>query len=471
MKKTRAFLSALLLSASAMALAACSSSSSASDPKNEYADKDVDSSVREEVHNNVMDTDLLTGELENKTIKWLSHWDINPGITGKNKPTELVAFEEKYGGKIEWINCTWENRYEKLAELIQSGEGVDFFPANDMDAFPKGAIRGMFVPVDDYIDFSSPLWEDVKDINDDMMWNGSHYCTIVQATGDRIGCIYNRKTIAEAGLDDPADLYRKGQWDWDAFKSILEHFVDPANQHYGIEGWWYQFALMNTTGVPAVTIEDGKLKNNLSDPAMERVQNFMYDLNQSGCIAIGMGDYGWESHPEYVGEGKVLFYPVGLYELYTSPDTWKSIYGEDAFFVPMPKDPKADDYYIPVGMDSYVFVKGGSNPEGVAKFLDCKRFAILDENTKKVADQQFLDDFGWSADMVEMQHSMQELADANPIYDVSIGVSADCAEILDDQLRAASRGTPWNETYDTIYSTIKTYIDEINENPIQNNAD
>ena len=88
------------------------------------ADVDVDQSVRDEVNKAASNTDLLEDvELENKTIKWMATWDINPDASGKNKPTELVVFEEKYGGNIEYHQVTWENRYEKLAESISSGEG------------------------------------------------------------------------------------------------------------------------------------------------------------------------------------------------------------------------------------------------------------------------------------------------------------------------------------------------------------
>lgn len=463
MKKTKAFLAALLALTAALSVTACGEKEASSNP---YANVDVAEDVRNQIKENVMSSDLLTDEeIENKTIKWLSDWDINPDASGKNKPTELVAFEEKYGGSIEFIQCTFDNRYEKLAEMINSGDGVDFFYGGNMDAFPKGAVRGMFVPVDDYIDFSSPLWEDVREVNDSLLWNGKHYCTIVQTTGDKAACVYNKKTVQEAGLDDPAELYEKGEWTWDTFREMLQSFVDIENQHYGIDGWWYEFGLMGTTGVPAVEINDGKLISNIGDPAMERVQNYLYDLYSTGCIAIGVGDYGWTAHPEFVGEGKVLFYPVGLYPFYTEPEQWKTMFGEDAFFVPMPKDPDADEYYIPVGMESYCMVKGGQNPEGVARFLECKRFAILDEATKAVADQQFLDDYGWTQEMVEMQHSMQELADENPFLDLSTGVSTDCAELLDNNLRNSARGTPWNETYDAIYATLETYLEEINANP------
>ena len=447
----------LLLSAS---LTACGDK----DKEDPYAGVDVSKEFRSKISENVKNTDLLQDtELENKTIKWLSDWDINPDSTGKNKPVELVAFEEKYGGKIEWIQCDWENRYEKLSELINGGEGVDFFYAGNNDAFPKGAIREMFVPVDDYIDFSSPLWEDVQDVNDSLIWNGSHYCIVTQTVGDKVACVYNRKTIQEAGLTDPAELYARGEWDWNAFQSMLRSFTDPEAQHYGIDSWWYEFGLINTTGVAPVSIENGRLVNNLGDPAMERVQNYMYDLYTTGCISLGYGDYGWDTHPQYIGEGKLLFYPVGLYEFYKSSKDWKAIYGEDAFFVPMPKDPEADEYYTSVGMEAYTIVKGSQNPEGVARFLDCKRFVIMDEDTQALGDQQFRDDYGWSEDMIVMKHSMQELADKNVILDVSMGISADCTALIDDSLRLTARGTPWNETYDAVNAALDKIIKDANE--------
>ena len=462
MKKTKAFISAFLIIAASISMTSCGSKSESSSEE-DFGNVDVEQGVRDEVNQAASNTDLLDDtELENKTIKWMASWDINPDSTGKNKPTELVVFEEKYGGKIEYHHVDWAERYEKLSEAINGGEGIDFFWGGDMDAFPKGAIRNIFAPVDDYIDFDKPLWEDVKDVNDEFVWNGKHYLAFVQANGDKVGCIYNRKTIQEAGLDDPADLYAEGKWDWNAFEDMLQKFVDTDKQQYGIDGWWFESALINTTGVPPVAMKDGKLVSNISDPAMERVQNFLYDLNQTGCIAIGVGDYGWKEHPEYIGEGKLLFYPVGLYELYKEPEQWKATYGEDAFFVPMPKDPNADEYYIPVGMEAYTFVKDGSNPEGVAKFLECKRFAIMDEETKSIADKQFREDYGWNDEMVEMQREMQDLANENPFFDLSAGVSSDCAELLDQSLRNTARGTPWNETYESIASSVQTYIDEAN---------
>ena len=86
----------------------------------------------------------------------------------------------------------------------------------------------MFVPYDDYLDLDSELWADVKDANDSMIWDGKHYVATVEVTGDNCAIIYNRKTIDENGLDDPAELFEKGKWDWDAFQDMLSEFVDTS---------------------------------------------------------------------------------------------------------------------------------------------------------------------------------------------------------------------------------------------------
>ena len=113
-------------------------------------------------------------------------------------------------------------------------------------------------------------------------------------------------------------------------------------------------------------------------------------------------------------------------------------------------------------MEAYAFVKGGKNPEGVAKFLECKRFVLNDTDTLAVADKQMKDDYGWSDEMFEMKESMQKLAEENPLIDLSKGVSADCGELLDNSLRLTARGTPWSETYDSINTVVDKYIEEVN---------
>ena len=318
----RMALSCLLAAVLTVPLLACDASEADKGPK-----KDMSAATREQLADLAKSDERLTGELENKTIKWLSTWDINSDDTGKTTPVELAIFQERYGGKIEWHQTTHSARYDDLANAINSDEGIDFFYAGDWDAFPKGAVRGMFVPYDDYLDLDSELWADVKDANDSMIWDGKHYVAAVEVTGDNCAIIYNRKTIDENGLDDPVELFEKGKWDWDAFQDMLSEFVDTSNEHYGIDSWYFEAGLSASTGVPYIGLEDGKLVNNLRNEAIEDYQNWMYDLWQSDYIALGVGDYGWTSRDYYIGEGKLLFYPCGLWTLGTEKSQWSKTFG------------------------------------------------------------------------------------------------------------------------------------------------
>ena len=62
-----------------------------------------------------------------------------------------------------------------------------------------------------------------------------------------------------------------------------------------------------------------------------------------------------------------------------------------------------------------------------------------------------------------MREEMNRLGNENPTFDLSKGVSADCGTLLNDSLRLTARGTPWNETYDSISKQVEKYISEVNE--------
>ncbi len=455
MKKTKKILASLMAISMTAAVSSCNSS------KNSSSEDKLDPTIRKELSSIAASDKRLTGEIENKTIKWMANWGFTDGTH-----VEYAVFQERYGGKVEETIVDWSVRYEKLATAINGNEGIDFFPAGDADAFPKGAIKSMFAPVDDYIDFNTELWSDVKAVNDMLKWDGKHYVMCTNISGGNTAVFYNRKTIEEYGLDDPAELFKEGKWDWNTFKGMLEEFSDPDNGLYGLDGYWTEAALSLTTGVPYVGLKDGKLVNNLRDPNLERVQNFMADLHRSGCV-IDKEKFDWNEMPTFIGEGKELFYPCGLWAVYKSPSEWQKTLGKDAFFVPMPKDPEADEYYIPATVEGFLMVSGGKNPEGVAKFVECKRATLLNKAMDDIGNNLLIDSFGWTQEMIDMRDAMTELAIKNPVFDFYTGVSADVTDTLDSGeygIRASLQGgVSWAETVSACYNVMDTLIKDANE--------
>ena len=406
---------------------------------------------------------LLTGELENKTIKWFSFYDpFHASTSGNTKALSLELFEEKYGGEIEYIPTTWNSRFDDLSTKIIGGEGLDFIAGGDLDSFPNGVTNGMFQTVDDYIDYDSDLWAPVKDLNDMFFLGGHHYLIATAATAGQV-VYYNRQTIEAYGLDDPADQLEEGTWTWDAFKQDLLEFCDVDAGNYGLDGWFNEKPLMMTSGAPALEIKDGKLADNFYSPALERAMNFQRELFDNGLI-LDKNLTGWKTHIEYIGEGKELFYISGLYEINSSPDIWTKTFGEpeDVMFVPLPKDPNADAYYLPAGLEAYMLCKGAQNPEGVARLMECVIASYNDENAIRISDEKHKNDYGWSDEMVEMKHEVHRLTSENPVRDIYGGLTSDYSALLGDSINKAINGTDWYSTRDSIIDTVNTGLEEIN---------
>ena len=405
--------------------------------------------------------DSLTGELTNKTVKWLSFYDPwHPTGTGNTKPVSVELFEKKYGGEIEYIPTTWANQFNDLSTNILGGEGIDFFPA--VEAVPKCAVSGMTQPYDEYIDWENPLWQQVKDLNDMFELNGKHYLMACQATEGYV-VYYNKKTIEENGLDDPKELYENGEWTLSKFKEMLADFVDPDEGMYGLDGWFNCTPLYLASGVPAVSIENGRVKSNLMDPAFERAMQYQSDLYTNGLI-LDKSLFSWNTQIQYIGEGKELFYISGLYEIESAPELWTKTFGnqEDVFFVPVPRDENADEYYYNAEIDCYNLCKGAQNPEGVARLMECIIASYYDENSLAISDEKHKNDYGWSDEMLEMKKEVHRLTIEHPVKDIYGGLPDDASSLISDSVNQPLNGNDWYSVRDSVNDTVNNLIDEVN---------
>ena len=96
------------------------------------------------------------------TIKWFSWYDsFHNYDEAEIVNTGYFTFKEKYGCELQWVETTWSARFDELATLILGGTAPDFYPSSN-ETFPTYAIKGMFMPVDDYVDYDDPLWADMR---------------------------------------------------------------------------------------------------------------------------------------------------------------------------------------------------------------------------------------------------------------------------------------------------------------------
>lgn len=470
MKLSKRILAGVFALTTAMSVAACgkdsSSAESSSIPIHELNEEQI--STIDKFAESLPDV-----ELANKTVQWLSHYDINPS-NGQNKSADIYIFEEKYGGELKWVQSTWDTRYDDLAKLVMAKNSPDMFPADDMDTFPMGAIRGMFQPVDDYIDFDSDIWKNTKEAADAFYFNGGHYVAVINVQPN-YACIYNTACVEEAGLDDPAELFAEGKWNWDTFEEMCLDFTDADKQKYALDGYWYGNAISETCGVPLIGLKDGKIVQNLGDPAIENIQGRMYELQKNGVVfprsENGWAPRGGDGNGYGLATKETLFYPMGLWGIEDDPENTKN-YGDvekgEIMFVPMPTNPEDDTYYVSARVHGFNLCKGAPNPEGFATYVMVQKYCSESEEINQIGYDQLAENYKWTEDMIEMRKTLYQMAAEHPVFDFQNGVSPDIKSTMQDVSQASmiSGGNQitWTECRETYEKGLQYYIDKENKN-------
>lgn len=219
-----------------------------------------------------------------------------------------------------------------------------------------------------------------------------------------------------------------------------------------------------TTGVPVIGMEDGTLVNNLMSPELERVENLFLEMKNAG-VMYPYAEYDWTVKPEWVGEGKTLFYPIGRWAL-LEPDL--SAYGEtdDIMIVPTPRDENADAWYLTAhgGVDAYALCKGAPNPEAVAAYIKCLQVQVNDESVQEVNEEQLRTEYHWTDEMIDMDRYITELTNAHPVVDFYASVNTDVTDMLTNSIKDASyNGTDWYSTRESLNDAVQTNVDAMNE--------
>ena len=407
---------------------------------------------------------LPDADLENKEIKWLAHYTKNPGTDGQSKSVALEMFEQKYGMHIKDYTCTYETRFDELSTYVLGGEGIDFFPGDDVYNFPKGVVSGMFQPIDDYVDLNDAIWQDTKAGMEIFNFGGKHFSFVTGITAEQI-CIYNKQTIEDNGLDDPWERYEAGNWNWDTFEGMLEQFVDAENGLYGLDNWFYEKSLWTSNGAVAVGNVDGHVVSMLRDAKVEEAENFGYELFQKG-LTFPSAEFNWNIHPEFMANGTELFNLQGAWGIMGDPSTWAcQIAPENLAVVPVPS-PAGSDPYGAATIAGYALCKGAQNPEGVALYAQCDIMAGQDEGAKAIADRKSMDDNQWTQEIIDKVNECNDLVRQYPVYDFAPGCSTDIADICvnngDSGLRVPFHGgSDWATERERIADAIETAVNDV----------
>jgi multiple sugar transport system substrate-binding protein len=97
---------------------------------------------------------------------------------------------------------------------------------------------------------------------------------------------YNKKVLRDAGVTEmPADLYEKGQWNWNAFRGIVEKVKATGKYGYVLDNWWGHYYSWVTTNGGKVYDDNGRFIAHEDAKAKEAFK-FLFDNVTAGSITF-----------------------------------------------------------------------------------------------------------------------------------------------------------------------------------------
>ncbi|MDE6776789.1 MAG: extracellular solute-binding protein, partial [Oscillospiraceae bacterium] len=240
-------------------------------------------SISETQENNIIET-VATEEISNITttptgeeIYWLADYDINP-LNTQNRSIALSLFEDQYGGKVNWIWCNADSKYEVLTSRLLSDEPVDMVSYDEF-SMPQGVMKDLFQPLDNYLDLNDSIWDSMRDDMNAFAYQGQHY-VVPYAVSEPLLMIYSRKLCQENNLDDPYELYQSGNWTWESFKNMMQSFVSNGSDRYGVCGFLGK-GILQSTGKKIVDFDGNQFTNNLNDDSITTAENFLQEIGSA----------------------------------------------------------------------------------------------------------------------------------------------------------------------------------------------
>jgi hypothetical protein len=304
-----------------------------------------------------------------------AHTDVYDNPTVSNLETaqmqldNMRAIEERYNVKFYCKNMTWDGVIQSINTSIMAGTpDVDVYET-DLQFGVPAVLNGYAMAISDYApaeDFETA--DIVKSLTvgegDAYLFKG------VAANTDAYMLAFNMDMIKAHGLENPQDLYDRGEWTWDKWMEYMKVLTedtdgDGATDVYGYGGWWttlLTYLLMSNSTDIAATSEE-----HLSDPKTLEVIDFIYKMYNTEKVARPWDADDWNINDYCYVDGEVAFWISAHWIASANGDADPDKISFEVGYVPWPTGPSATDDVgtIATAGNWYFIPNGASNPSQV----------------------------------------------------------------------------------------------------------
>jgi hypothetical protein len=402
---------------------------------------------------------------EKRTIKigtWYDHYydstntDIHddPSVADEELAQQhfdvVKEVEDKYNVEIEFVNLTYTGIQESINTSILAGQpDCDIYEV-DLSFGIGAALNGYATNLEDILPSDSDIFNDQMvfsqvdiGLDDGVYLFQSNSAEMVLANTYMLA--FNKQMLDEAGLEDPNELYARGEWTWDKWREYLLALTqdtdgDGVTDVYGY-GSRYDFLLYNLLMSNGTTIASSDTEN-LSSPEVTEVLDFIYNLYNVDHVANPWNADDWDYNQNCYMDGRVAFWIDAA---------WISSANEDAnlefdvVWCPWPIGPSGDEatnkFKNVSSGNAWMIPAGVEDPELVYNvFYDWQNWYHGDTDLRD-------GDLTWWEDcaITEENYEVMEYMGQRGAFDLwnSLGLEWDWTQLLTGEMTAAQ----FQETY------------------------
>ncbi len=296
--------------------------------------------------------------------------------TAQLKLDNVRRIEEKYNCRIEAVNLGWDGLQDSINTSITAGTPECDIYLTDLQFGVPAVVNGLAQDLTKFVPETSDLYTDNEIIRPLDAFGGNYLFTTKELPLGGIYLGYNATMLQDLGLEDPQELYNKGEWTWEKFAELaLAGTVDKDNDgtidvygYGGVSGDLINGLVLNNGGTIAGTETEGLS----SAPVTEALEfiNRIFNIDKS---ARPMSS-DWNDNMFAWVDGKVMFWTAQAWALEQESRIAASEGNPLPFeyhIVPYPIGPSGDgNVYGPLNGNWWFVPVGVEEPEKVFQIFE-----------------------------------------------------------------------------------------------------
>lgn len=375
----------------------------------------------------------------------------------------VKEIEDKYNVNIEFVNLTYTGVQDSINTSIMAGTpDCDVYLVELGWGIPA-AMKGYFTDLHTILPEDSDIFTRKTVLSGTSVAGGNEvYFFSPIGMNNTYPLMFNLQLLEDANLEDPRDLYERGEWTWDKFVEYCQALTkdtdgDGVNDQYGFCGY-VNDVINNITLSNGCTIASGETEQFSSEAVGECFQLVQdlytkynvcvpYDENSDSAsdsmrVAFMKGNVGFSVGAVWILNGQGAYSP-------TSDATLEF----DTIFVPWPVGPHGDKdtnalMQVGSGNSYYAIPVGVEDPELVYNvFYDYQNY--FHDDTSIRDDEEtlwwWISETGKEEEYQRANFDVQLLCLTRPQVDLyeALGVSVDWLPLLKGEVTVAQ----FQETY------------------------